>query len=496
MSSSLKRDESPIPYFLLFLGVSLFAIFFLELCDDEAYYWSWSLRPALSYFDHPPLQAWITWLTTYIFGKTNFAVRLPAFLSILATARLWMAWARRENLQPKFPLWILLSSPIFFVFSWMALPDVYFIPLALAAILAFDQEKFLACGFYLGLALLAKWHAALLVPGFCFAILANGTSYRVKLKQIASIGFVSALFQAPVLVWNYQHHWAAIRFHLLERHTSHPHSLVQALGNGLGFLGGFLGIAGSGFIFLVVCFAIRFWRGQIKFHRREIPLLVWSLCYVGVFFLSAVNGENRIYWAAFGIFPLSLILYKGISESQERMLHLISKCTFGLLATVFLLVGFFPVGAYIRPAVELFRDYDLRMSPRGDLIGWQPWIKNELQKNPQALYLASDFRLASQILWNSALTLEQVYSIDNYHQYAIWPAPNSKAFDKAVFFGDNRRKLDFSDFHKICNQPLVDREVMNINLRGQVVKIISSTTCSDINYLGYQEVFPNEAIRD
>ena len=28
------------------------------LLADEAYYWVWSLRPALGYFDQPPLWAW------------------------------------------------------------------------------------------------------------------------------------------------------------------------------------------------------------------------------------------------------------------------------------------------------------------------------------------------------------------------------------------------------------------------------------------------------
>ncbi len=28
------------------------------LLPQEAYYWSWSLHPALSYFDHPPLVSW------------------------------------------------------------------------------------------------------------------------------------------------------------------------------------------------------------------------------------------------------------------------------------------------------------------------------------------------------------------------------------------------------------------------------------------------------
>jgi hypothetical protein len=30
-----------------------------EIYPDEAYYWAWSLKPQLSYFDHPGLIAWV-----------------------------------------------------------------------------------------------------------------------------------------------------------------------------------------------------------------------------------------------------------------------------------------------------------------------------------------------------------------------------------------------------------------------------------------------------
>ena len=37
--------------FLLFRGLDLYA--------DEAYYWMWSRRLAIGYFDHPPMVAWL-----------------------------------------------------------------------------------------------------------------------------------------------------------------------------------------------------------------------------------------------------------------------------------------------------------------------------------------------------------------------------------------------------------------------------------------------------
>lgn len=32
---------------------------------DEAYYWVWALNPDWSYYDHPPMTAWIIWPFTF-----------------------------------------------------------------------------------------------------------------------------------------------------------------------------------------------------------------------------------------------------------------------------------------------------------------------------------------------------------------------------------------------------------------------------------------------
>ena len=42
---------------LYFVAVRLLFTFGVFPIADEAYYWMWGQHPALSYFDHPPLQA-------------------------------------------------------------------------------------------------------------------------------------------------------------------------------------------------------------------------------------------------------------------------------------------------------------------------------------------------------------------------------------------------------------------------------------------------------
>ena len=65
---------------LLALGIARLAIVaVLPLSDGEAYYDMWARFPAWSYYDHPPMIAWLSWLTTRA-SHSPFAVRLGPVL--------------------------------------------------------------------------------------------------------------------------------------------------------------------------------------------------------------------------------------------------------------------------------------------------------------------------------------------------------------------------------------------------------------------------------
>lgn len=67
----------------------------LELMEDESYYWLWSRDLQLSYYDHPAMVAWLIAASTSLFGDCAMAIRLPAIVLNLVTARLLFALAQR-----------------------------------------------------------------------------------------------------------------------------------------------------------------------------------------------------------------------------------------------------------------------------------------------------------------------------------------------------------------------------------------------------------------
>ena len=70
---------------VLLLAVNLFKLAVARcfpLIGDEAYYWLWSRRPALGYFDHPPMVAWLITLSTAVLpgeaGARGRSIQTPS----------------------------------------------------------------------------------------------------------------------------------------------------------------------------------------------------------------------------------------------------------------------------------------------------------------------------------------------------------------------------------------------------------------------------------
>ena len=467
----------------------------IELTDQEAYYWSWAKMPAFCYFEHPPLQAWLTAIFTAVFGNAAWVVRLPAWIGKCVAFGVFWRWARERagDRVAQVASWILLGSFLTLAGGFIALPDVVMMPFAMLAVMSAERRQSFRSGLFLGLSALGKWTAVLLIPGIIVAHLRNGKD-RNGVDQsrdwggLVLAGVVSLVLQAPVLVWNAQHKWAAFRFHLHDRQPQWPAFKVVVL-NALGF--GF-----SQLLMGAVAFLIPLVIARSQFFKRapatpssesRMSLWWWILPAFLLFGSSALRGELRIYWTGFAFFPLALVFAEHILRleplMQERILLWIRRSlwiTVTLVSAVILL----PVGAYLRPLTDTYKTYDLRHSPRGDLIGWKEWVERDLKPagltGDDVAFLSSDFRLASQAAWAvDARDMSRFAPLGNPFEYAFWPTPTSARFSKAVFFYDNRRPHP-DHFGNYCKHPLV-WHTREIRLIGEVVKTIGWSSCTEFN---------------
>jgi len=257
--SDVLKAKSPLIIALwigvaLLLALRLFFWFSGTILADEAYYWIWSQHPAISYYDHPPLNAWSLWLSSKLFGWNTFALRIVPVLTFFAD--LWVLWSISKLLSDHpiqhfgITALLFLSTPIFLSMSMLALPDHLLILCLLLSLLGFlkffnspNSNRqwswlYFAC-ICLGLATLAKYNAVLLGAAvFAFALYnADARSIFKHWQSYAAFGLFLIVL-SPEIYWNIATKASSITFVLQDRHAGLPTD--NNLEGVKGFLGGMI----------------------------------------------------------------------------------------------------------------------------------------------------------------------------------------------------------------------------------------------------------------
>ncbi len=210
---------------LLFAAVTVFHVAYagwIALSPQEAYYWEWSRRLDLSYFDHPPLAAWTIRLVTTAFGDSERAIRLAAALhSTVFSAFLWLTTRRLFGSRaallaiaggavvPLFSIGQVIITPDGPLLSGWAMA-LYF------TVRALDEERpqwLLAAGAAAGWAMLGKYTGFLLLPQILVLLLWDARGRRMLRTPWPWLGvaLAAALF-APVVAWNATRHLESFAF--------------------------------------------------------------------------------------------------------------------------------------------------------------------------------------------------------------------------------------------------------------------------------------------
>lgn len=292
----------------------------LELYNDEAYYWLWSQRPALGYFDHPPLVAWLIRLSSGLApGET--VLRAP-FFACGGLAVLFAGLTASEiSDDPRAPLWAALlaaAAPLLTLTGALALPDAP-VEAAYAAgtwLLARARGRaWLGAGAAVGLALLSKYSAALLAPAL-FLLVAWDRELREELRApwpwLGAL--VSVAIFVPCLLWNAAHDWVSIRYQLW-----HGFRGGASLRGSLEYLGAQLGGLGPVAFPLGVAWLARARTSPVRRVAAAtlLPLLVTTY--------SALKGPAEVNWA--------VLVYPGLcAGAAAQLLQLRPALGRGLLA--------------------------------------------------------------------------------------------------------------------------------------------------------------------
>ncbi len=203
-----------------------------ELVGDEAHYWEWSRRPALSYATKGPGVALSILASRSVFGSSEWSVRLPAAafaaVSMLAAAGLARRISGGDNRAGLFAAALFALTPVYTGVAQLMTIDSPFLAFwalaAWAGWAVFDntpdrpRRALAACaalGAALGIGFMYKYNILLLLPGFVLywiiAARKRGMSLGRFLGLCTLVGAVALLTISPVLVWNHLNDWQTVK---------------------------------------------------------------------------------------------------------------------------------------------------------------------------------------------------------------------------------------------------------------------------------------------
>ena len=207
--------------FVLIVFVQLVYNQTLQLHYDEAYYWVWSKNLQLSYYDHPPMIAYLIRLTT-LFSDKEFFIRLTGVICSSVTVIMMYLTAKRLFNQKTADITVILAL------AWPLLEGNFFIttidcPLimfwsisiyCLARGLVLGEKKFLLlAGITIGLDLLSKYTAILILPGVFIDLLLSQQNRKLLWSPLTYLALIlTVVVFSPVVIWNAQHEWISFSF--------------------------------------------------------------------------------------------------------------------------------------------------------------------------------------------------------------------------------------------------------------------------------------------
>ncbi len=455
-------------FIIFFISISIFRMIyvnFVPLVPQEAYYWKYAKNLALSYFDHPPMAAWIIAFFTNIGGDSVFFIRLGSI--VLSAGLMFLIYEITIRLFNSYK-WALLvviilnCSVLFPIGATVITPDVpllFFWALTIYILIRLKESQhwkwWYFAGIVLGLGLLSKYTAILIVPGIFLYILFSNIQRRWLFTIHPYFGLLLAFFVfAPVLIWNNQHEWASFMFQSSRRFSEMYRMrfdfFLQLIGSQMLMLTPYI-------FFLAVSGWIYVGKKGFKEKNDNLSLLFWiSLPVYLIFTLASFRSLAKMNWLApayitsiiAGVFWMQSA---GTKWSNRFKKWLKPGLVFGLLLVMFM---------HLLPIVPMF---PIR---RGDTwTGWKELankvaeIKGEMGED--TFIFGHEYKIPSEITFytsNHEATHSGEIIGEKGLQYTYWTNNDELIGQDAIFVTSNAHRYKkinklLAHFDKIEEEP-------------------------------------------
>lgn len=404
-----------------------------ELAHDEAYYWLYSQNLDWGYFDHPPFVGWVIRLFSIIDGE--FGVRFGfILLQFLGLGILLKLIALKDHLTATL---LFFAFPLASVSGLLALPDMPLLFMSIVYCWALKRGlenrsvgNSLLLAVVIALLLFAKYHGVLLLFFTLVAI-----PRLLKDPYFYLTACVSLLLFSPHLWWQYQHDFATLRYHFLERPSS-----SFSLGRSLEYVGIQILFAG------VLAGPVVWWdvfrkKTSSEFDRAMKFVALGTIIF---FFISSFSKKVEANWTVF-IAPSLIYLTAGASYWQNKVIHKLLYASFSLVILARLILVVEPETFGIKRQREFH--------------GWKSWSL-ELSKRCSGSLLANNYQIASKLSFYLRTAVPALNFHSRKNQFDLWrfdqnlKDPVCYVTDKEEFTGESIQTPEGKSLKFVTNKTI------------------------------------------
>jgi hypothetical protein len=371
--------------------IKILLSYFLELGNDEVYYYTYAIQPDWNHFDHPGMVGWMMRLTSLnLHWVSTLSMRIGSILC--AAGASWVIFKTGSLIKDEragyIAAWMysisIYTSIIAGLFVLPDSPQLLFYSLSIYGMVkwvinpnSFKIKDWIVLGLYIGLATLSKVHGLYLWVGFGAFLL----FHQVKTLRNANVYFailITILCVLPIVYWNIQNDFITYRYHskrVMHNGLLFDSFLQQIIGevlyqNPLVYISILISLFNLPALKKKLALQV----GMNNMQNESLNLLLWlSLPLIFTFWVLSLFNPTLPHWTGpgfIGLFLISGVYWSQRLNNSSNSIPLVIKWATGLLGGFIL--GFLLL-VYVFPRqlgsnkLENLGEYN----PINDVTGWK-----------------------------------------------------------------------------------------------------------------------------
>ncbi|MEW6711409.1 MAG: glycosyltransferase family 39 protein [Candidatus Riflebacteria bacterium] len=459
----------------------LFMALYLDLKPDVGYYWELSRRLDWSYYDHPPMVAYIIAFFRLLLGDTHLAIRLPSILTSAIGSLILFQIGREFLGNPRIGFiaaFLFNLTPAGMAIGFITTPDT---PLALfwltgmySFLKAINSESdfwWALTGISLGFGAMSKYNMIFFVPAVALTVIAFPRYRHLMLtrRYWLMVG-LAGLGTLPVLYWNHTHDWISFKFQFDHGLKPNTRGLFKNLGD---FLGGQLGTIGLT-LFPVLWFAaLKYARVTLSRLDEVRFFLVWlALPKMSFFVYTGMKSKVEANWPQIAYLSAMLLVAEWIcaGEGSRRRNWVIAPSAF---------LAFLVVIQSLTLIIPLPPNADI--STR--LHGWRKMgevvQRFDADTGYKAVFVGQGAPLATLVGFYGKIPSERLAEIHGGGNFQFWWQNRELAAGSEVIYVDDDKFSEAMNFARFFTAS--ESIKIPVTYAGRHIRNINFTRLSNLN---------------